>query len=107
MKKLALKLDDLTVESFVTSSNQRRPGTVNAHSDTGGFTDLASCVVCTPTAQVTECGGDLCGGGGSGPMKTCDDTTTMNDLVSQCVTASLAGPTCEGEYGETCGYMCG
>lgn len=106
MKKLSLKLDDLAVESFSTSGFGQRSGTVNARSETA-FTENYSCIVCGGTNQVTQCGGELCGGTGGTVMITCDDTSTMNDLVSHCVTASLAGPTCEGVYGETCGYMCG
>lgn len=107
MKKLSLKLDDLMVESFTTADFDRYSGTVNARSETA-FTENNSCIACGGTNQATQCGGELCGGGGGGPtvMISCDDTSTMNDLVSHCMTASLAGPSCEAMYGETCGSLC-
>lgn len=106
--KLSLKLDDLAVESFSTSGSRQVPGTVNAHS---GYPDCVASGYpnCGDTNQASDCGGALCSWnmcGGPTVAVTCDDTSTMNDLVSQCVTASMAGPTCEAAYGETCGSLC-
>lgn len=66
MKKLALHLDDLSVQSFATGEASRRPGTVLGHGRTTqcpttspfvcGDTEWESCgIVCVPTYQTGAC----------------------------------------------------
>jgi hypothetical protein len=53
MKKLTLKLEDLTVASFETSRTQAERGTVNANQGTHGDTCADTCgnTICPDTCQ--------------------------------------------------------
>jgi hypothetical protein len=97
VKKLALTIENLQVESFTTNASVRRSGTVF-----GLETEAGTCWA-----------GDSCWGcesdGCTDPSTRgvhCGPQETMNDLDTNCNAASLAGPTCEGVYGYTCGQLC-
>jgi hypothetical protein len=63
MKKLALKLDALHVESFeITSGGVEIRGTVEARYDpeSSGETDNLSRISCGGTCQLSVCFGDSC-----------------------------------------------
>jgi len=81
MKKMTLKVDDLRVDSFATSTERMRSGTVAAHGSagTGCDTDDACCWAGTH-------------GGG-----TCD--TTCHQLACGCTNV---GGTCDVSCGGTC-----
>jgi hypothetical protein len=87
-KKLTLELDQLTVESFDTSTAMRPAGTVRAH----GYTD-------------TSCDQIICD---CGPTHlTCDTDCDQNTCGDSCV--NICPPTDRGEHScapPTCFYSC-
>ncbi len=88
MKKLSLDLDQLTVESFDTSTTERPAGTVRAH----GYTD-------------TTCRQLLCD---CGPTNvTCDTACYQDTCGDSCV--NICPPTDRGEHScapPSCFYSC-
>jgi hypothetical protein len=84
MNKLKLDLDQLTVESFDTdASGIARRGTVRAHSERCGPTD-----VCAATRGELTCG------------DTCD--YTCNTCGASCGGGCGSGYSCYGSCAETC-----
>lgn len=98
MKKLSLKLEDLQVDSFATAETRSGLGTVEAHQIT--VVTCGGCVYSRDGGAYCTADG-TCGGNTIGV--SCDTTSTMNPMASECVTATLAGPTCDGT--DTC-YSC-
>jgi hypothetical protein len=89
MNKLSLNAEDLQVESFATHGDSARRGTVIAFDTEAG---IDTCSFCTEDCTDMNSRGVHCGPQG-----------TMNPLWSECVTATMAGATCEGG---TCGQAC-
>jgi len=104
MKKLSLKLDDLAVESFSTHEAPTRSGTVRGF-ETEYMTCAGTCVGCV----WSEDGGAYCTydcTGGNTIGEHCGPQGTMNPMWSECVTATMAGATCEGaSCGQACTYL--
>jgi hypothetical protein len=89
MRKLALKLDDLRIDSFETMSGPAGKGTVFGEQCTC-YTDC-TCPGC-PTCDAT-CGGNTCDG-------TCNCETNFCTFDG----AYTCGGSCGGGY--TCDYTC-
>jgi hypothetical protein len=101
MKKLKLNLEDLKVESFETSINQKkRIGTIKGFAPP--FTET-NCIQCEPTEQV-ECPTLSCGGTCPNTClntcaATCPDTCPVSCIFTAC------GDTCNDKI-ETCHPEC-
>jgi hypothetical protein len=78
MNKLKLKLDDLQVDTFQTTSAQKQKGTV--------FGEQCTCW--------TQCGQNTCPG-----CPTCD--ASCNGTCASCAAS------CNGTCGASCDYSCG
>lgn len=108
MKKFALEVEDLHVESFAIHNGRFHTGTVRGHEATEESTCAFGC-----TGAASCWAGDSCWSCDSDNPEQCTNPNTigvhcgtqgtMNPMVSECVTATMAGPTCEGD---TCGQAC-
>jgi hypothetical protein len=84
MKKLALKLDDLAVESFEIAPESPSRGTVMAHASTGNQ------FICECSYEAGTCDytcGNSCGGGCGGGTGFCtreQTCATGNQFVCEC-----------------------
>ncbi|HET7233111.1 MAG TPA: hypothetical protein VFJ16_24085 [Longimicrobium sp.] len=100
MKKLALKLDDLHVETFATTRARRATGTVLGHVIT--VETCGGCVYSIDGAGAYCTYDPGCTGDPPTVRVTCDYGPTMNPLDTACVDATMAGATCDGAV-NTCG----
>jgi hypothetical protein len=86
MKKLALKLEDLAVESFETAPDSPSRGTVMAHG-TSAYQFICECSNAVGSCDYT-CGdtcGNSCGGGcGTGFCTEQQTCATGNQFVCEC-----------------------
>ncbi len=80
MKKLALNLEDLAVESFDTSGKAAARGTVIGHDETTGPYVVCSCAPTPNHTEQVSCNG------------TCDNSACYG--------------TCDASCGGTCDYTC-
>jgi hypothetical protein len=94
MKKLKLDLNELKVESFETSKQSIRKGTVNGHATVPvGFCADQSYHTYCPTSACLQCSGELT----NCNQNTCDYTECNQNTCDTCYN------TCDG-YGPTCIY---
>ena len=94
MKKLALRLDDLTVESFSTATADALPGTVHGND----WTVVGGCA----TDEYQSCDGS-CPHLGSCNEATCNHNTCMDTCNASCGGTCYA--TCPNDmtcYGSAC-----
>lgn len=92
MKKLALNLDDLSVESFETDPEAPQRGTVMANVTTGNQIicectyDIGSCDYTCPDTCANSCGGGCGGSGGCGSGFCTREQTcaTGNQIICEC-----------------------
>ena len=98
MKKLALDLDQLAVESFETSSDRARFGTVRGFDLTG--TTCGQFICDCPTGSGESCQPDLCGTEacgttdcGSGYGHTCDAPSCFYSCPGTCGAPDTCGDT--------------
>jgi hypothetical protein len=97
MKKLSLDLDQLTVESFDTSTEKRPAGTVRAHGYTDTSCDQIICD-CGPTHLTCD---TYC------EQATCGDSCGQDTCGDSCV--NICPPTYRGEHScapPSCFYTC-
>ena len=85
MKKLALQLDDLTVESFDTTGEGARKGTVAGQESSQAGT------WCGNTCDTT-CYADLCDCTYGGPYNTTCDVNLTCGVVGSCQYMTCEGP---------------
>ena len=89
MKKLALKLDDLSVESFETAPEATQRGTVLGNQTTGNQIicecsyDIGTCDYTCPDTCANSCGGG-CGGGGTALCTNDDTCATGRQIICGC-----------------------
>lgn len=69
MRKLALRLEELSVETFETGAEEGRRGTVFANSTTQ-YQIMCTC----ETWEVASCDPNNCGGGSGATCNTCGDS---------------------------------
>ena len=79
MKKLSLKLDDLNVETFDTTTALKEKGTVFGEQ-------------CTCPTQCTCPGCPTCEGGGQSCDYSCDDSCAYGTCVETCANYPYAQP---------------
>lgn len=100
MKKLALHLDELMVESFETSDPQQPRGTVKGND----WSQITECVTDEYYSCPDSCGVDTCN-----PTNCGTTGTGTGTGQTQCNCPSAAGtcePTAPDPVGTCCYYMC-
>lgn len=98
-----LRLDDLSVETFVMGSDVGLRGTVDGHNGDGGMTRPSQDVSCTLGDDQTDpCG--PCGDAGTGWGYTCDRPSCMQTCMTKypCILGgdeSMVMTMCNGKMG--------
>jgi hypothetical protein len=88
MKKLALNVDDLAVESFETGTEKAPRGTVMANVTTGNQIicectyDIGSCDYTCPDTCANSCDGGC--GGGTGFCTNDETCATGHQIICEC-----------------------